>query len=307
MDFPADLSSYCASCDPVGAAEFAALLPPRGRFAHKGDFGHVLVAGGSAGFGGAPALAALAALRAGAGLVSAALPASLVCGPIAVLAPEAMAHPIDETGGHIRENAFLTWLFARRRFDVVAIGPGLGQSPDTAAIVSALLKMADQPLVLDADALNLIAATGDGLAAMAEIDSPLRILTPHHAEAARLLGRSVADVVADRVGAVRELAERSRAIVVLKGRGTLVARPGGARPAICLEGNPGMATGGSGDVLTGVVAALWGQGMEPFDAARHGARLHAAAGDIAAAKVGERPLIARDIIDALPAAFRQGE
>lgn len=303
MNIPKELSSYLPSCQPIDRSELAKLLPMRDRFAHKGDFGHILIAGGSAGFGGAPALAALGALRTGSGLVSAAIPKSILCGPIAALAPEAMAHPIEEAGGCLSENAFLTWLFARRRFDVIAIGPGLGQNRDTAAIIQALLKMADQPLVLDADALNIISAMDNGLGLMAEVDSPYRVLTPHHAEAARLLGRSVEEIMADRVGAVRELADRTHAVVVLKGHGSLVARPGDAVTAICVEGNPGMATGGAGDVLTGMIASLWGQGLSAYDAACHGAALHGASGDIAAARYGEHSLLARDIIAAIPEAF----
>ncbi len=303
MNIPQELMKYTGSCDPVTEEEFLKLMPPRSRDGHKGDYGHILVAGGSSGFGGAPALAALAALRSGSGLVSAALPASLVCGPISRLAPEAMAHPIEERYGHISENAFLEWLYGRKRFDVIAIGPGLGQSPDTSAIISALLQMTDQPLVLDADALNMIAVKEGGLEAMKEIGSPLRVLTPHHAEAARLLKTTVEEIKADRIGAVKELANRTGAIAVLKGHGTLIAAPGQERPAICLEGNPGMATGGSGDVLVGIIASFWGQGMKPYDAAAHAVRVHAKAGDIAAKRYGEMSLIARDIIEAIPAAF----
>lgn len=303
MDFPKELESYADRCNPIAASDFEVLLPPRDRFGHKGDYGHILIAGGSFGFGGAPALAALAALRTGSGLVSAAIPASLVCGPIARLAPEAMAHPIEENHGQLSENAFLTWLFARKRFDVIAIGPGLGQSPDTAAIISSLLKMSDQPLLLDADALNLIAVSESGLDSVKDANSSLRVLTPHHVEAARLLGVSVEEVLQDRVKAVLEIAEATGAVTVLKGHGTLIAAPGDSRPAICFEGNPGMATGGSGDVLSGIIASLWGQGLSPYDAACHGVRLHAIAGDIAAAQYGERSMVARDIIAALPQAF----
>lgn len=303
MDFPEELSRYAATCDPIDRDELGLALPRRDRFAHKGDFGHILVAGGSAGFGGAPALAALAALRAGSGLVSAALPESLVCGPISRLAPEAMAHPIEEENGCMRENAFLTWLFARKRFDAIAIGPGLGQTPSTAAIVAALLKMPDQPLVLDADALNLIATSGEGLAMVKSEGSAPRILTPHHAEAARLLGVPVEEIAADRVRAVKKLADDSGAIAVLKGHGTLVAEPGCDRPAICLAGNPGMATGGAGDVLTGIVASFIGQGLKTARAVRMAVVLHAVAGDIAAERLGERSMLARDIIGALPEAF----
>ena len=304
MIFPPELAEYAGVCDPITAEEVRNNLKPRARAAHKGDFGHVLVAGGSAGFGGAPALAVLAALRTGSGLVSAALPASLVCGPIARLAPEAMAHPIEEDTGHMCENGFLTWLYARKRFDAIAIGPGLGQSTDTAAIVRALLKMSDMPLVLDADALNIIAASPERFALVGNDGPAPRILTPHHAEAARLLGVSTQDIAAKRTDAVRRLADESGAIAVLKGFGTLVAAPGDAKPAICLAGNPGMATGGSGDVLTGMIVSLLGQGLAPLQAVRAGVLLHAMAGDCAAARFGERALIARDIIDGIPEAFR---
>lgn len=307
MNFPSELAKYSVSCDPISAEEARESLKPRPRTAHKGDFGHVLVAGGSAGFGGAPALAALAALRTGSGLVSAALPASLVCGPISRLAPEAMAHPIEEDAGHMCENGFLTWLYARKRFDAIAIGPGLGQTADTAAIVLALLKMSDMPLVLDADALNIVAAAPERLALVGSGASAPRILTPHHAEAARLLGISSKEIVADRIGAARRIADESGAITVLKGFGTLVAEPGRERPAICLAGNPGMATGGSGDVLTGMIVSLLGQGLAPASAARIGVLLHAMAGDSAAAKFGERSMMARDIIDCIPDAFRSSE
>ena len=289
----------------IDVEEVRAALPVRARDAHKGDFGHVLVAGGSAGFGGAPALATLAALRTGSGLVTAAVPASLACGPIAALAPEAMAHPIEEDAGHMVGNAFLTWLFARRRFDAIAVGPGMGQSTDTAAIVGALLKMHDVPLVLDADALNLIAASPEGLAGVRQSGGgALRVLTPHHVEAARLLGVSSGDVAADREGAVRRLAEESGAVAVLKGHGTLVAVPGNGEVAICEAGNPGMATGGSGDVLTGMIASLIGQGVAPDSAVRVGVWLHATAGDLAAARLGERSMLARDIIEEIPGAMR---
>lgn len=289
--------------EEITVGEVKAKIPERSRDAHKGDFGHILVAGGSAGFGGAPALSALAALRSGSGLVTAALPTSLVNGPIAALVPEAMVHPIEEDSGHMVGNAFLTWLFGRKRFDAIAIGPGLGQSPDTAAIVAALLKMHDVPLVLDADALNLIAATAEGLRGVREAsEGGVRVLTPHHAEAARLLRSTTAEVAADRCGAVRRLADESGAIAVLKGRETLITTPDSGIIAVCRAGNPGMATGGSGDVLTGVIASLIGQGLGAADAARVGVWLHATAGDVAAARYGERAMIARDIIDALPEA-----
>lgn len=301
----AELAKYAAATAPIDGGRLVGGMGVRPRTAHKGDFGHVLVVGGCAGFGGAPALAALAALRTGSGLVSVALPASLVCGPIARLAPEAMAHPIEEEGGHMRESSFLTWLYARNRFSVVAIGPGLGQSADTAAMTRNLLAMSDQPLVLDADALNLIATSAEGLALVRRDTGAARIVTPHHMEAARMLRLTPQEIAADRVGAVKRLADESGAIAVLKGFGTLVAEPGMERPAICLRGNPGMASGGVGDVLTGMIASLWGQGMAPFDAACAGVELHALAGDIAADRLGERSVLARDVIDGIPEAYRR--
>ena len=164
--------------------------------------------------------------------------------------------------------------------------------------------MSDMPLVLDADALNIIAASPERFALVGNDGPAPRILTPHHAEAARLLGVSTQDIAAKRTDAVRRLSDESGAIAVLKGFGTLVAAPGDAKPAICLAGNPGMATGGSGDVLTGMIVSLLGQGLAPLQAVRAGVLLHAMAGDCAAARFGERALIARDIIDGIPEAFR---
>ena len=287
---------------PIDIRALAARLPVRHREGHTGDYGHVLVVGGSAGFGGAPGLVALGALRAGAGLVSAAVPASIVNGPIATLAPEAMAHPIAAHRGRLRCNKFLTWLYSMRPFDVIAVGPGLGQNEETAGVVHALLEIENRKLVLDADALNIVAASENGFADVARDVGGGRILTPHPGEAARLLRTDVATINADRPAAVRRLVELSRAVVVLKGWRTLVCAPG-CDPVVCEAGNPGMATGGSGDVLAGVIAALWGQGMSPFDAACLGVWLHATAGDIAAEEIGEESLVARDIAARLGQAF----
>lgn len=287
----------------IQGSDYTGLLPKRQPDGHKGDYGHVLILGGSAGFGGAPALAALGALRSGAGLVSAALPASLVNGPVAALAPETMAHPIEEYAGHILANAFLNWLYARKPFSTIAVGPGLGQTNETAEIIRTLLKIHERSLVLDADALNIIAADENGLAAVAEAPAGKRILTPHHMEAARLLGCSVEEVLKDRESAALTLAEKTGGVVVLKGHDTIVCESG-RPPAVCLAGNPGMATGGSGDVLSGVIAALWGQGLSAFDAAALGVWVHATAGDFARDRFGEISMTARDIADNLHLAFK---
>jgi len=287
-----------APCDFLAAADPDLRLPKRPRDSHKGHYGHLLVVGGSDGFAGAPALTALAALRAGAGLVSAVLPAG-AAGPIAALAPEAMAHPLPCPRGELDSQAFRQWRPGLEAFDTLVAGPGLGTGAGPRALVAALLAAPPSRLLLDADALNLLA-----------LERPLKpfahgnriILTPHPGEAARLLGTTAAAVQADRPAAVRQLADATGAVVVLKGCATLVCAPG-RRPQMNLCGNPGMATGGSGDVLSGVIGALWGQGLDAWAAARLGVWLHATAGDLAAWRGGEQPLIARDLIDALgPAA-----
>ena len=263
--------------ETIGPDALPAWLPPRPRDSHKGDNGHVLCIGGEHGSGGAIALCAQAALRAGAGLVGVATRGAHVP---AVLArqPEAMAHAVESADA-------LAPLFARA--DVVAIGPGLGQGDWSRALLEAALA-AGKPLVLDADALNLLAASPRALPAGA-------ILTPHPGEAARLLGSDAATVQSDRAAAVHVLAERCNAVVVLKGAGTLVAAPARAM-RIVAAGNPGMATGGMGDLLTGVVAALRAQGLDAFDAASCGALLHAHAGDMAARDGGERGLLPSDLL-----------
>ena len=186
--------------------------------------------------------------------------------------------------------------------DVAAVGPGVGTSEETREVVRDLVVNSPVPVVLDADGLNAFAGDAGALRAV----GPPCVLTPHPGEAGRLLGRSTADVQRDRMGAARALAECSGAIVVLKGYRSLVCDPR-ARVAITPTGNPGMATGGSGDVLTGLVAAFIGQGVEPLRATRMGVFLHGEAGDIAARAVGEISLIASDLVAALPEAFASCE
>lgn len=253
-----------------------AWLPPRPRDSHKGDNGHVLCIGGDHGSGGAIMLCAQAALRAGAGLASVATRTAHVPALLA-RQPEAMAHAVESVDA-------LTPLLARA--GVVAIGPGLGQGEWGNALFAAALGAA-KPLVIDADALNLLAASPRKLPA----DT---IMTPHPGEAARLLGSDVVSVQADRNGAAQALVDRYDAVVVLKGAGTIVAAPA-RMPRVVEAGNPGMATGGMGDLLTGVIAALRAQGLPAFDAASCGALLHAHAGDLAA-RDGERGLLPSDLL-----------
>jgi NAD(P)H-hydrate epimerase len=250
-------------------------LPPRVRDSHKGRYGHVLAIGGDLGAGGAVRMCAEAAARVGAGLVSVATREANV-GAILAARPELMPH-----GVHVPRN--LEPLLARA--SVLAVGPGLGQDDWGKGLWQAALD-ADQPTVLDADGLNLLAAQPRALPAAC-------VLTPHPGEAARLLGVPIDKVQADRFAAVRALANKYRAVVVLKGAGSLIAGPDG-RVMVCPWGNPGMASGGMGDVLTGTVAGLLAQRLSPWDAACLGVGLHARAGDLAA-RAGERGLLASDL------------
>jgi len=255
--------------------ELADWLAPRHANAHKGEHGHVLCIGGEVGMGGAVRLCAEAALRTGVGLASVATRSAGVAALVAAR-PEAMTHAVENAGE-------LVPLLGRAT--VLAIGPGLGQGDWGRALYRASVDCG-KPMVLDADGLNLLAADPRPL--------PQAILTPHPGEAARLLGVDNAAVQADRFAAAATLAARFDAVVVLKGAGTLVAAPGRV-PVVIGAGNPGMATGGMGDVLSGVIAALRAQGLPAFDAAVAGALLHAAAGDAAARVDGERGLLPSDL------------
>jgi hydroxyethylthiazole kinase-like uncharacterized protein yjeF len=250
-------------------------LPRRARDENKGSNGHVLAIGGDHGTGGAIRMAGEAALRTGAGLVSVATRPEHVSAMNAAR-PELMAHGVDDV-------AELAPMLARA--SVLAVGPGLGQGDWARALWHAALD-SGKPLVLDADGLNLLAIMPrrfDGKA----------VLTPHPGEAGRLLGVSTGEIQKDRFAAARAMATRFDAVVVLKGSGSLIAAPDG-RVAVCPWGNPGMASGGMGDILTGVIAALLAQGCDAWRAACLGVGLHARAGDIAA-EDGERGLLASDL------------
>ena len=269
------------------------LVPRRRPAAHKGDCGHVLVVGGAPGLSGAVRLAGEAALRTGAGLVSVATHPSHAA-LLNLTRPELMVHAVADA-------AALAAL--AQRADVIAVGPGLGQEDWSRALFEQVL-MLDKPLVVDADALNLLAA------------APARradwVLTPHPGEASRLLGCTTAEVEQDRFAAVEALQQRYDGVVVLKGAGTLIRGPGHRPVGLCSDGNPGMASGGMGDTLTGVIAALLAQrcrlgsrsgpmtGLDIEQAASTGVCLHAAAGD-RAARYGQVGLLAGDLINALRA------
>jgi NAD(P)H-hydrate epimerase len=260
----------------IAAEALGGWLRPRARDSHKGDNGHVLCIGGDHGSGGAIVLCAQAALRGGAGLASVATRPEHVSALLA-RQPEAMVHAVDSM------QALAPLL---QRADVVAIGPGLGQGEWSRMLLDAALA-SSKPLLIDADALNLLATSPRELPAST-------ILTPHPGEAARLLGIDTAQVQADRYAAAHALAGRHGCVVVLKGAGTIVMAPQ-RTPYVVAAGNPGMAVGGMGDLLGGVIAALRAQGLDAFDAAACGALLHAVAGDAAAAG-GTRGMLPTDLL-----------
>ncbi|MEM6774999.1 MAG: NAD(P)H-hydrate dehydratase [Pseudomonadota bacterium] len=257
-------------------------LPLRHAAAHKGDFGRCLLVGGDRGMGGAILLAAEAALRCGVGLARVATRAEHVA-PLLARRPECMVSCVASRGDL---EPLLAWPTA------IVVGPGLGQEPWGEQLLQRCLSAA-HPLLLDADALNLLARAHD-------VQLPEgSVLTPHPGEAARLLGTTVAAVQADRFSAVRRLAERYNAAVVLKGQGSLVYAEG--QGALCAAGNPGMASGGMGDVLSGVIGAFLAMGLGPAAAARLGTLLHSSAADRAAEHHGVAPLLASDLLPALAA------
>jgi len=277
----------------------SSLIPAREMESHKGRFGHVLILSGSRGKSGAAVLMARACLRSGAGLVTVACPSSIQ--PlIAAAVPEAMTESLPETrSGTLLAEALPIVMDLLASRDVLAAGPGLGTDRGVASVIREVAGRFKGPMVLDADALNVLAA-GKGKAPRLPESS---VLTPHPGEAGRLLGNAAAEVQGDRPGAARDLANAWRCTVVLKGFRSIVAAPGEPLRVIP-TGNPGMATGGSGDALAGIVAAWLAQGLGAFDAATLAAHAHGLAGDSAAATQGEISLIAGDLIEALPAAYK---
>jgi hydroxyethylthiazole kinase-like uncharacterized protein yjeF len=265
------------------------LVPARAADSHKGDFGRVLVIAGSIGRSGAAHLAAIGALRSGAGLVTVATPRS--CLPIvAAMAPEYMTEGLEETAAGTVDYAALERVLEFKA-DVIAVGPGLGQSPGTAAFVHGLLERAGVPLILDADALNAFSGDPERLVGRDGVDV---VITPHPGEMGRLLNLSVEAVQHDRLRHATEFAANHRVHVVLKGHRTVIATPEN-RTFINLTGNAGMATGGTGDLLTGMIAAWFGQLLDAEAACKLAVYLHGTAGDLAEADEGEVSLVAGDV------------
>ncbi len=280
----------------------AACFAPRTADSHKGDYGRLLTVCGSYGMAGAAVLCARAALRSGVGLLTVAVPRS-VYPLMAAAVPEAVFLPLPETAkGQVAKEAIPLLLDAATKSTAVVVGCGLGTGPSVRAVVKALLREVACPLILDADGINAVTphtlVEGTHLAP--------RILTPHPGEMARLLGTDVPAVQANRRELAATFAVQYDAVLALKGHHTLVAAPDG-RGAVCPTGNPGMATGGSGDVLAGVIGALAAQGMPPYEAAMCGVYLHGLAGDRAAAKRSQHSMLPSDIVDALADGFLQIE
>ena len=297
-----------AAARMTDAADIARWVPSRinGRDSNKGKFGHVTVFAGSAGFIGAAALSAEAAARAGSGLVTLAVPEGLLTAAMSVANPVVMTAGLPQTDRMTFSSKALDAALAlAEKGTAAAIGPGLGgvQDDDLRAFVREFVSRCSVPLVIDADALNVLSREPDHGASLVRGRSAATVLTPHPGEMGRLLGITTAQVQERRLDHVRNAAAAYGCAVLLKGSRTLIATPEG-RLTINTTSNPGMATGGSGDVLTGVIATLLGQKLEAADAAAAGAYMHGLAGDLAALALGGAAgLIARDIVDYLPKAI----
>lgn len=275
-------------------------LPVRSPDAHKGTFGTVAVIAGSRGMAGAAALASEAVLRVGAGL-------SILCVPVglrdimAIKLTEVMTRGLPETSdGMLSSAAVDDALRICEKASAVVLGCGLGLSEDTIEFVNGILRSSKTSMVIDADALNCISQQNGNPAKLQDNT----VITPHPAEIARLLGTTTAEIQSDRLGAAKNASQQFGCVVVLKGAGTVIANPAG-RVYVNTTGNPGMATGGTGDVLAGMIGGLMSQGMPAFDAAVSGVFIHGAAGDIAAKAIGESGMLAGDLLNAVPAALKE--
>lgn len=281
-------------------------LPPRAGDGHKGDYGRVLILGGSTGMAGAPALTAGSALRSGAGLVVVATP-HCVQATVAALNPCYTTVPLVNDAQGIADLANIVDLSAAaEQYDVWAVGPGLGRSAGAAELIAQLYRTIPRPMVVDADGLNGLAEIIKRNPRLFEHPPAPRVLTPHPGEYKRLVGQTPGGDSESRIAAAVALARRDpgeQTVVVLKGQGTVVADANAF--AVNATGNPGMATGGTGDCLTGVIAALVAQGLSAWQAARLGVHVHGLAGDIAADRFGPISMTSHDLMESLPAAFQQ--
>lgn len=279
-------------------AKHEGLFKKRKRDSHKGDYGRIFILAGSAGLTGAAALCANACMRSGAGLATLGIPASLNLAMEAKLT-EVMTLPLPETkDATVSIEAKKEILEKANCADAVILGPGLSQNPETKKLIRELIADITRPMVLDADALNAIA---DAVSVLKKIKQKY-IVTPHPGEMSRLVNKGMDYIKKNRLNVAKNFSNQYNAVVVLKGAGTVVADKN--RTYVNKTGNPGMATAGSGDVLTGVVGGFLAQGLEPFDAARLAVYVHGLAGDLAAKDKGEIGLIASDILENVPYAVK---
>lgn len=270
---------------------------------HKGDYGHILILAGSAGFSGAAVLCANAAMRCGAGLVSLGVPEGVYSIIAKKSYPEVMVKPLAETKERtLSLKAYSRIMALAQKADLLAIGPGLSQNSQTQKLVLRIIRGIQKPMVLDADALNALCGHLDLLRVMSHPSTT--ILTPHPGEFSRLIGRPPDYVQKNREMLAKRFASDYNIILILKGHRAIVASPDG-KTYVNKTGNPGMASAGSGDVLTGMVAALLGQGLSGFEAARLGVYLHGLAGDLAAKEKTQAGMIASDIIENIPEAIKK--
>jgi ADP-dependent NAD(P)H-hydrate dehydratase / NAD(P)H-hydrate epimerase len=285
----------------ITAHDIASSVEPRPAESNKGSYGHVLVVGGSLGKAGSVAMAGMAVLRAGAGLSTVATPKSVLA-TVAGFHPELMTEPLLETdAGTISRTAIDRIEELAKAKSVVAIGPGISREAQTSELVRALVAKLRVPMVVDADGLNAF----DGRTEELNGKGRTLVITPHPGEMARLAGMNIPDVQKDRLGVARKFAREHELIVVLKGHRTLVVRPDG-EAWVNTTGNPGMATGGTGDILTGMVAGMIAQNSEEaFAAVLAAVHLHGLAGDVMSESVGEHSLVATDLLQGLPEAFRR--
>jgi ADP-dependent NAD(P)H-hydrate dehydratase / NAD(P)H-hydrate epimerase len=304
---PPDAIVSSLKLNVITPRDFAARVAPRPRESNKGLYGHVLVIGGSLGKAGAAAMAGMSALRSGAGLSTIATAKSALA-TVAGFHPEVMTEPLPET------NEGTISLAASERIDelakamsVLAIGPGISRAPETAELVRTLVSKSEVPIVLDADGLNAFEGRADELKGKGRV----LVITPHPGEMARLAGCSIPDVQKDRLGVARKFAREHELIVVLKGNRTVVVRPDG-EAWVNTTGNPGMSTGGTGDILTGMVAAMIAQAIASRKANANvmpavcaAVYLHGLAGDVISEGVGEHSMVATDLLQGLPEAFRR--
>ncbi|MDD2310624.1 MAG: NAD(P)H-hydrate dehydratase [Desulfuromonadaceae bacterium] len=299
IGIPPEVMESAAGYDFLDEAAVCPMLNRRGRQAHKGTFGHCLVIAGSTGKSGAAALSANSAVRAGSGMVTLAA-AEKIHNILEIKTTEAMTVPLPYSGnGHLTNDAFPAIEKLIPGKDAVAIGPGLGRLPGTYALVQHLVETITLPLVIDADGLNALA---EDITILQRKKSGQVILTPHPGEMSRLLGTSIPDVEAIRISVAQEFATKYGVFLILKGARTIIASPAGT-VAINGSGNPGMATGGMGDVLTGIIVSLLGQGYTAWDACRLGVFLHGLAADMVVEEKGEIGINASDVLEKLPYAY----